>query len=351
MKQFASTDILQLNRRDFLKVVGGLGISAATMTLLDACGVKPAAPIPENAPLETTTIRLPLGPAICVAPMYIAEDLLGQEGFTTVEYVEVEDTGGKYIASGDADIGMDFAAPVAIRIERGEPITILSGVHVGCFILFSTNQLNSIKDLRGKTIPVSSLGGVGTQYLFLASMMAWVGLDPNKDINWIVEPVADQKQLMIDGKVDALLAFPPGVQELRAKKIGNVALNSMMDDPWSQYFCCMLLANKGFAQNNPVATKRAMRAILKSADICALQPERAAKFMVEKGFTKNYDYALQAMKDIPYNKWREYDPADTLLFYSLRLRDVGMIKSSPEEIIAKGTDWSFLNELKREWKG
>jgi len=57
------------------------------------------------------------------------------------------------------------------------------------------------------------------------------------------------------------------------------------------------------------------------------------------------------MKDIPYNKWREYDPADTLLFYSLRLRDVGMIKSSPEEIIAKGTDWSFLNELKREWKG
>ena len=53
---------------------------------------------------------------------------------------------------------------------------------------------------------------------------------------------------------------------------------------------------------------------------------------------------------MPYDRWREYDPEDTVRFYSLRLREIGMIKSSPQKIIAEGTDWHFLNELKRELK-
>jgi NitT/TauT family transport system substrate-binding protein len=48
--------------------------------------------------------------------------------------------------------------------------------------------------------------------------------------------------------------------------------------------------------------------------------------------------------------WREYDPEDALRFYALRLHQVGMIKSTPERIIAAGTDWRFLDELKRELK-
>jgi NitT/TauT family transport system substrate-binding protein len=35
----------------------------------------------------------------------------------------------------------------------------------------------------------------------------------------------------------------------------------------------------------------------------------------------------------------------------LRLREAGMIKSTPNKIIADGTDWRFLKELKRELKG
>jgi NitT/TauT family transport system substrate-binding protein len=37
-------------------------------------------------------------------------------------------------------------------------------------------------------------------------------------------------------------------------------------------------------------------------------------------------------------------------FYALRLHEAGMIRSSPNQIIAEGTDWRFLNELKRELK-
>jgi NitT/TauT family transport system substrate-binding protein len=37
-------------------------------------------------------------------------------------------------------------------------------------------------------------------------------------------------------------------------------------------------------------------------------------------------------------------------FYALRLHEVGMIKFSPNAILAARTDWRFLNELKRELK-
>ena len=65
---------------------------------------------------------------------------------------------------------------------------------------------------------------------------------------------------------------------------------------------------------------------------------------------KRYDYALQTLSGLPYDKWREYDAEDTIRFYALRLHETGFIKSSPQKIIAEGTDWRFLNELKREMK-
>ena len=153
------------------------------------------------------------------------------------------------------------------------------------------------------------------------------------------------------GTIDALVAFPPVPQELRTRKIGHLVVSSAVDRPWSQYFCCMVGVHQAFVRQYPVATKRAVRAILKATDLCALEPERAAQWIVEKGFTPRYDYALQTMQEIPYNRWREYDPEDTVRFYALRLHEIGLIKSTPQKIIAQGTDWRFFNELKKELKG
>ena len=106
----------------------------------------------------------------------------------------------------------------------------------------------------------------------------------------------------------------------------------------------------GVRRDHPVATKRVLRAILKANDICAAEPERAAQQLVDRGFTERYDYALQALTELPYARWREFDAEDTLRFFALRLHEVGMINSSPNALLAEGTDWRFLNELKRELK-
>ena len=235
---------------------------------------------------------------------------------------------------------MAFVAPFLVELEAGAPITFLGGVHVGCFELFGTGAIRAIRDLKGKSVGVPALGSA--HHLFLASMAMYVGLDPRKDINWVTHDTAESARLLADRKVDALMAFPPVPQELRAKNIGHVIVNSAADRPWSQYFCCMVATNREFARKNPVATKRALRAILKATDICALEPERAARIIVDGGFTKEYRYALQTMKDVPYDKWREYDPEDTVRFYALSLHDIGMIKTSPKKLIAQGTDWRFL---------
>jgi NitT/TauT family transport system substrate-binding protein len=113
----------------------------------------------------------------------------------------------------------------------------------------------------------------------------------------------------------------------------------------------MVFARREFVQKSPVAAKRAMRAILKAANVYTTEPARAARNLVDRGLTREYEYTLQMAKELPYARWRSYDPADTMRFYALRLHEAGMIKSDPNKILAQGTDWRFLNELKKELKG
>ena len=226
---------------------------------------------------------------------------------------------------------------------------ILAGVHVGCYELFGTDRIRAVSDLKGKTVGVDSLES--GHYFILATMLAHVGLRPRKDVNVVAQPFGDSMQQLAEGKIDALVAFPPEPQEMRARKLGHVVISTILDRPWSQYICCLLYANTEFVRKHPAATKRAARAVLKATDICALEPERVARLLVDKRYTPRFDYALQALKDIPYNRWREYNPEDTIRFYALRLHEAGVIKSNPQKIIAQGTNWRFLNELKKELKG
>jgi len=331
------------SRREFVRGLSLAGTAGFLGVGADSVAAEP--------PPETRRIRLVRIPSICRAPQYVADDLLRGQGFTAIEYVPKAGGGASVmaLAAGEADISMNYSGPVIVRIAAGDPLVVLAGVHIGCFELFGTDRVRSIRDLKGKTVAVIELDG--SEHIFLNSMAAYVGLDPRKDIHFVAHPVAESIQLLAEGKIDAFLGFPPIPQELRARKIGHSVVNSTVDRPWSQYFCCVATANREFVRRHPVATKRALRAILMANSICALEPERVARHLVDYGFTKRYDYALQTLKDIPYSRWRDYHPEDTFRFYALRLHEAGIIKANPNKLIAQGTDWRFLNELKKELKG
>ena len=303
-----------------------------------------------ESPPEIQKIRLVHTPAICLAPQYLAEDLLRMEGFSEVEYVDIPTpTGVGLLGAGRADVTMGAAPDVVAALDKGQGVLSLAGIHAGCYELFAHGRIAAIKDLKDKSVVVT--GDDATERIFISSIVAYVGVNP-RDIRWITIPSAgDAMQHFVDGKADAFLAFAPQPQELRIKKVGRVILDTTTDRPWSQYFCCMVSARREFAQKYPVATKRALRAFLKAADICAQEPEKVARYLAAKGYEPRYEMGLEVLKRLPYVRWRQSNPEDTLRFHALRLHEVGLIKSSPQKLIAQGTDWRFLNELKKELKG
>jgi NitT/TauT family transport system substrate-binding protein len=330
------------SRRDFL----------TSTSLAIAVGVLGQKPLHAEPPLETTTVRLPqwIGSAYCWAGPYIAGELLRAEGFTDVHYVEADKNvdSSEWIARGETDFDLNYPPNQVKSINAGVPIKVLTGLHSGCLELIANNGIRSITDLRGKRVAVNTFNSSAHTWLIL--MAAYVGLDPVNDIQWIESKDATPAELFVAGKIDAFLSAPPNAQKMRAQNIGHTLLNNAVDRPWSEYFCCMVSGSAEYVNRYPVATKRVLRAILKAADICASDPQWVAQELVDRGFLPRYDYALQTLKEIRYDRWRDYDPEDSLRFYALRMQETGMINSTPQQIIAEGTDWRFLNELKRELK-
>jgi NitT/TauT family transport system substrate-binding protein len=326
------------SRRRFLTALSAAG----------AAGLVRAPPsLAAEGALETTTVRILKIPGICLAPQYASEELLRAEGFTDIRYVEVPVAGMvQAIGRGEADFSTTEATYLIQGVAGGAPVVVVAGVHVGCYELFAQQNIRRVSELKGKRVAAGDAPGL------FSVIAAQVGLDPATDIDYVssTDPAVDPLELFAKGKIDAFLGFPPHPQELRARHVGHVLVSTAVDQPWSQYFCCMLFGNRDYVRDHPVATKRAMRAILKAADLCATQPKRVARRLVDRGFAPRFDYALQTLSDVPYDRWREYDPEDTIRYYALRLYELGLIKSTPQKIIAENTDWRFLDELKRELK-
>ena len=216
-----------MHRRDFLSGVA----AAAGATLLNP-GLAGAA----EGPLETTSVKLIKSPALCTAPQFIAEELLRAEGFSDIRFVE--STAPEIpadVAAGKLDFSMAYASQFVASIDQGLPLTLLGGIMVGCFELFGSERVRTIAELKGKSVGIEGLGS--PHAAFVAIMAAHVGLDPAKDIRWVIptDPSVKPLDLFAEGKVDAFLGFPPEPQYLRARHIGHVLISTGSDRPWSQY--------------------------------------------------------------------------------------------------------------------
>jgi NitT/TauT family transport system substrate-binding protein len=284
-------------RRDFLKQASAMGAAALLAVHRRLAAAEP--------PAEVTKIRLTRSPSMCLAPSYLAEELLRLEGFSQIEYHNwVSSSGATVLATRQADISMVPVQETIPDIDAGRSMLLLAGVHSGCYELLGRGSIRAVHDLKGKTVAVSAMGGV--DHVFIASILGYVGMNPDKDVKWITTgTIPDSMRLFEEGKVDAFLGLPPQPQQMRARKIGHVILDTGADRPWSQYFCCMIAGNSEFVRKYPVATKRAVRAILKASDICAQDPARAARYLVDKGYAPRYETALEVLKGLPYDRWRQ----------------------------------------------
>jgi NitT/TauT family transport system substrate-binding protein len=154
----------------------------------------------------------------------------------------------------------------------------------------------------------------------------------------------------IEGRADAVLTG--GQQGPRFRRLpklpGHVILATMTAKPWSLYLCCSLMADRDWARQNPIATKRVTRAVLRATDAAAKDQPRAAHDVVASGVGfADESIVRETMAMCTYN-WRELDPEETLRFFALRLAEAKLITSTPQQLIAQGTDLAYMRQLRKE---
>ena len=300
-----------LNRREFISksVAAGTAMYLGLGNDLGLAAVEP--------PPETTTVRFQDLRSPCWVPQLMAEPLLRKEGFKDIQYSKHEKPfeHKKDIIDGNIDFTADFAGTSIIDIVPGNQLVFIAGLHAGCYSLIGSDRIKSVRDLKGKK--VWAWGNIRSKthpVLFFKALIAYVGLDPDKDVQYVDVPKDEAIELFKRGKIDAFMSFPPGPQQLRAEGIGHALVDTNIDRPWSQYFCCMIIGRRDFIKNNPVATRKVLRSILTANDMVSQDPEMAAQMMVDRTLRKADDqkFLAQAYSEIPYDKWRHYSPEDTI---------------------------------------
>lgn len=344
-------DMTVVSRRTLLRGAAGLGVAAAVTPLLGACGDDKER-VAAQSPTETPTIRIPKVVLTAAIAQAVAADFLKEEGFTDVQYVTLprpEEIFSRF-ANGELDMTLLPANMVAVRVDAGDSIVALAGMNAGCFQIVAGNAVRTLSDCRGKRL--ASSGSGFPDDIFLSLTLGNVGIEMRKENTVLTHPHDAAVQALTSGEVDVMVTYPPLVNRLRTSNVAHLILDANFDRPWSQYIFSLAMVHRDYLTKNPVATKRALRALLKAADVVAKEPERATQTSKAQGFIPEplYTPTLNELPMIPYNVWRTYDPADTLRFYALRLKEAGLITSTPDQILAKGTDFRFLRELKQELK-
>jgi NitT/TauT family transport system substrate-binding protein len=280
----------------------------------------------------------------------MAGDYLREEGFTDVKIMPPAPLA---FLRGEADISSAYSQWIVANVDAGSKMVALAGLHTGCIELWAKPGINSINDLKGRTIAVTSTDVTDVIYGFWSAMLASVGLDARTDVNFITAgSQTSTLEVFLQGKSDALMAATFQVPLLRAdpRNQGRLLMSNLEDKPWSQYYCCQLIASRDWAQKYPMAARRATRAILRANDLVARDPAAAVLSAVSQNLlgTTTYDTALAVLKNCRF-EWRDIDAEESLRFYSLRLAETKQVKGVPQQLVAQIASYAFIGELKKQY--
>ena len=187
-------------------------------------------------------------------------------------------------------------------------------------------------------------------HLFVSAMATYVGLDPVHDINWVISDITPI-ELFAEGKIDAFLGFALEAQELRARKLGHVVVSGN----FGSALVAVLLLHAG----RPARTMSSAIRSRPSASCARYSRAPTSAFPIRRWLRASWSMAgtptTTTMRCARSPNFRTPNGANSIPrirsgFSRCACMKPGIVKSSPQKIIANGTDWRFLNELKRELK-
>src|SRR6266581_4504567 len=266
---------LELSFGRSVLILGGLAISVGFGT-----GCSKQSEATEGGPAK---VRVGYIGLTCEAPIFTAVE----KGFFKEEGLEVSLVKCDWknykdvLALGGYDVTHHLVMYFLKPIEQGLDVKFTGGIHRGCLRVQAgaNSTIRTVKDLRGKRIGVP---GMGTPpFIFANRVLGANGIDPSKEITWLVFPAGELGLAIDKGELDAVADSEPiGSLLLAQGKVRNIA-DQAVDVPYRDEYCCAVLVSGKFLARNPKATAAATRALLKAAKWVEANPAAAAKLSVE----------------------------------------------------------------------
>ncbi len=287
----------------------------------------------------------------CEAPIFTAVEkgFFKEEGLD-VSLVKCEWANYKdVLALGGFDVTHHLIMYFLKPIEQGLDVKFTGGIHRGCLRVQAgvKGNIQSVRDLRGKRIGVP---GMGTPpFIFANRVLGANGIDPSKEITWLVFPAGELGLALDKGEVDAVADSEPiGSLLIAQGTVRNIA-DQAADLPYSFEYCCAVLVNGKFLANNPKTSAAATRALLKAAKWVEANPAAAARLSVEKKYlastTEQNAVAISHLRYVPSVSGAE----SAVKLASAEMKKAGMLSSSTDvEALAKRA-FAHLDGVSDEW--
>ncbi len=233
---------------------------------------------------------------VCEAPLFAAY----QNGYFKDEGLDAEmvktdwDSFQAGMSFSRFDVTHTLLTYMLKPIEQGLDVKITGGVHRGCLRIqagINTN-IHTIEDLRGKRIAVSTMGG--PPMIFASRVLANHGIDVQKEITWVVYPGDLTELALTKGQVDAVADSEPIGSLLLNQNCVRTVVDQMVDAPYNNEFCCVVVVNGKLARENPELAAKLTRAIERGAKWVGENPQAAARIEVEKRYISKADVTLNA---------------------------------------------------------
>ncbi|WP_084961393.1 ABC transporter substrate-binding protein [Thermoactinospora rubra] len=256
----------------------GLAIATALLSslLLAACGGGDdtgTSATSGSGKLEKTTIKVGALPIPDPAALYVAnkKGFFKEEGLT-VEPVTIQ--GGAaalpQIKSGALDISHTNYVSTFLAASKGEKIKIVGDVYQAAPNTFNLmvpkdSPLQSVADLKGKTILVNTLKNIGT--LSVEATLKVAGLTA-ADVKFVEKPFPEMGNALLAGQGDAAWMTEPGITAAQSK-LGFRKLADTMSGETENMPIAAWMATEEWVKNNPNTLAAFQRAIAKAQAIVA----------------------------------------------------------------------------------
>ncbi len=287
----------------------------------------------------------------CEAPIFTAvEKGFFKEVGLDVTLVKCEWANYKdVLALGGFDVTHHLVMYFLKPVEQGLDVKFTGGIHRGCLRVQAAakGNIRSIKDLRGKRIGVP---GMGTPpFIFANRVLGANGIDPSREITWLVFPAGELGLALDKGEVDAVADSEPiGSLLLADGKVRNIA-DQAADAPYKDEYCCAVLVNGKFLARNPKASAAATRALLKAAKWVEANPAAAARLSVEKKYlastVEQNTIAISHLRYIPSVSGAEA----AVRLAATEMQRAGMLNPSTDVAGLAGRAFVHLDGVSDEW--